>query len=535
MKVSWVLFAHTLHAFASFPTTEFFSPLADEYNFLNQDRISNLSKRKLTPTKLFPAIGSKKSFVAAHQVEAFYEGDSEDGNLVTAEMLMDSNRPTINLDNYKDVIKISCAGDLITVMFSNVEVRNKAFEAWSNEKEMAVVVYSCKKFDFTTTHIIEKVHLSGSDSLLIDTKEINPTEVFEDMVLTLNQTPKHSSGRMKEGYWTKSFSFNFDRTTSRAVRSEISLIDFSSFGSVICKNCYSYGQINTQIKIFIKKYKITGYELSINGGMFANIDLDIKKLANKEKTFLRLPVYWEIYGESYVPGVFLFTPMFVLDVGFSIGTEKDLKAKMGFDIDYPLSMNFKSEDILGKPSFLSSGQPLLKKHAYQVSKDLNVQTGIHLIPSMRYNLFIFLYELLGFNIKLDNKLGSEIRYGEFQNMICPSNAYQYHLRHEHSVLFDVNFGRKFTFKLATTGDIPLHCPSCIGCRIPKNGAEAVLEPDTDAVITQSIVKTTEPFITTMTTYKTSDTNVIVTPTELATLTSPTPKITETLTDSINDI
>jgi hypothetical protein len=441
-----------------------YEELEDKSEFigLNGESMGKTSDLRLPATKMRPITGPNQEFRPRQSVEAFYEAESEAGEVLSAQILFTAKKPTLNLDSYKDISSIECNKDLITVKFASESAKNQAMAIWSKEEEMALMVHSCKVVDLTSTLVIEKLISSDTVSIVIDTKEIPASELFDDLELTINQNPEHTENLNPGKIWSYGFDINYNPESKVVTKSEIDLFR-RPYGKAVCKNCYSTGQVSASIKLFVRFLKVQGYEISLFGGVTANMDLDIRKDAQQETMAFKTLLFSKKFGAISVPGIFSLDPSVFLDAGVSFESKTDIFASYGYDLKFPFHYTVKSDSLNEKPVFQSIGRPLLNEHQLKVSKDLEIQTSAHLIPSIKFKLSVFNQNLVDANLELDNKLGVEVRTGGMKESTCPTKAYEIELNRQHVAHLDLNFTKNYSLDLYNSGELPIKCFFCGKC------------------------------------------------------------------------
>jgi hypothetical protein len=395
--------------------------------------------------------------------------------LITAEIKIDTKRPTINLDNFVQIKTVDCLNDLLKLRFDNSESAQKAYESWSVTKNLIVMLghqHRCKDLPLVSTLEVEKIMKPEGIVMFIDTVEVDAKDIMTEYELDITEvvTPAFAKRNGLTRNHSKTlnipFNINFNRVSQKPVFSRIPLRTRTNT-EISCIDCYTDGDISIAFHIKATLLEIREYRVRISGDIKLNMDLEF--MIGRFMSFFSPPInLWKIpLTPITVPGVFNFGPELSLDTGLFWSVTIPTTVMYGFDLklnfDYEISSD---KGLSARPILKKRGTPIVKEHPLQLNKDIKVKINARLVPSIGINLSVLKVPAFDMRLELNNSIGVAVRTRNLRE--CPEEILNIELYHQHDFFFRV-IGPTFEnyLPIYESGELPIKCLTCFKCSDTK--------------------------------------------------------------------
>ncbi|KAJ3362487.1 hypothetical protein HDU91_003389, partial [Kappamyces sp. JEL0680] len=415
--------------------------------------------------------------------------------LLSAEVNINTKQPALNLDNFKDIADIDCSSNQIQVTFHSAEFVDVAVKEWGATPNLALFFphsRACGGLVKAQAFSVSSMTAAGN-KLVIASAPMNIDDVIEDYEMNITQTDLapavakrgfiHQNGNISKSF---QLNLNFDPATQSAVKPSIGFD--TPFIDAHCINCYAHGSATISLNVKATLLIVNHYELKVDGGFWANLDVDLNAPAAHNKYLLKKNLATIPITPIQAPGVFSFGPELVLDAGITYEVTEDVHFSYGFDVALPFTVTATSNSLLKAPTITKSFTPAINQHSLVRTKDIQVGVAGHLIPGINLDLKIFQLDLIQMDLALDNSLGVNFNTGKFT--VCPEDKFDVTLYHEHDLYFDIRFALfKRHIDIYDTGKLPLACFFCKQCK-PSDGIPSISSTSTSAHSTSTSVAVT---------------------------------------------
>jgi hypothetical protein len=231
----------------------------------------------------------------------------EDNAVVQANMVFNTSRPSIHLDNFIQIIDINCDSGKIYLTFDTPPKASEAFTEWSSYPNLAVLVGHERKCNGKEvgTFEVSQMTLLQSKITIETSRSLKRSDVVTDWSMKVSHREvnlqkrgwfvdtknKIASGARKGAnaiYNTFNpsldmkrsgaydFDSNYNTTTNSSRVSRIVLFEFFQY-SAYCVDCYTTGAAHTNIDIKGRLSKVISYNLTMTGEYFSNMNLRLVK------------------------------------------------------------------------------------------------------------------------------------------------------------------------------------------------------------------------------------------------------------------
>lgn len=406
--------------------------------------------------------------------------------LMKANMSLNTTRPTVRLDNYRQISSISCASDSeMLLQFDSPANAKLAFKAWSHVQDLVFLFgheHGCN--DDESGHAL-------IDSLTLNKNKINVMlelvdfdEVVNDWTLSVSQVPittKANNTLTKRDIHDDlviPLTFNYDNTLKTIGDP---FFWFLGCQFIYCDNCYTLGQAKYEIDIVGKGLIVDKYKLRFKGDFKANIDLKLAALP-REEAYL----YWDYLqivelGYLKVPGLFALGPAFRIMSAIVLLSDTEVSAVLGFDINFPFDIEIASDDLKTPVEIKSKRHAHVNFHPIKViafdPKPTYIGGQVMLAPEIALGLHLYGRTATGrprppmfdFAARIPTWVGFVNKFGNLTNCANETSSTTIFRRHkvEHTVAPTPLMS--LIYHDWDTGRIPVACAGCNSCKADQPG------------------------------------------------------------------
>lgn len=200
--------------------------------------------------------------------------------VVSANVQMQTKRPTLNLDNFVQIKTISCSTTTVNAAFNTEAQAKAAFEEWSTTPNLAIILgheRDCSESVEMVSLGVNRISIAGS-SLIFETTKLPASEVVDEYEIDLSHANAVSApikrnlfGGLEDRFThelNKSFSYgfkhNYENTTKSVMNPAIVLLN-DSYARVQCINCYTVGNTDLALKLRATPLFIRSYDFVLSG------------------------------------------------------------------------------------------------------------------------------------------------------------------------------------------------------------------------------------------------------------------------------
>ncbi|KAJ3269927.1 hypothetical protein HDV01_000814 [Terramyces sp. JEL0728] len=355
------------------------------------------------------------------RVQASYELEKPDNSIVVAGMQITPTFPT--------GIQITCQNDIIKLQFNDSASAEQAITTWNTVDNLHFLInheVQCHDLDETTAYQVGKLTLNGSQiSVNFTPAELhNVIDEYDLNIAHVEQAGNKRSTTLKN----LPIAINF--ADGKAVNPDIKIFG-NDQAQLSCTNCFVDGNVNFEITASGTRLSLKDYKFTINGNMFATMDLDARVLAADNNFLKQVNLFTKSLDPVAVKGLFNFGPAIAFDAGVSYSVTENIDFVYGFEFNYDFGFTAVAHQ---KPTFTQT--PKFKEHPLTVSKDIQVSVSAHLIPSIQMNLEVLKIFTLDASLPVDTSLGLEFDTGKFNT--CPNGNFGVALISQTNLSFKVH-------------------------------------------------------------------------------------------------
>lgn len=421
----------------------------------------------------------RDSFEPRTLVKSAYQYITSSNNVVAANFKWDARRPTLILDNFKQINEIECSGNSVTITFDTVDSASMAFRAWSQVHDLAIVLgheHECQGIKNVSTLSVNKISSPEENRLVLDTTGMSYSELMGgyELEITKRTPEQHQFFRTRKStFKSKEYKidYNYDRYTQK-VKEPVLLIpnvsvgigrDYvSTYGK--CTNCFMTGTAHLELYIKSKMGVIKQYKLVIDGEVKANMDMNIDIRATHKSKLINNPIAEVPLTPIYVPGVLQFGPMILFKTSVELRVEQRFQFTFGYNYTYKFGVTVESDPLNpGTPKTTQVGKPIVDAHMYKSATDSQITISAHVAPAFEIGLHIFQNAVFELTMKFDNSIGVRVSGGIASG--CAHGRRNIAMVEKHTLGVGVNLPGDFRMgtALLTTGNMVLACAFCDRC------------------------------------------------------------------------
>lgn len=423
------------------------------------------------PLHTFPVFRS--SFIPTTEVHAEYKHSSIESR-ISAKFKWNTKRPTINLDNFAEIVEIDCKNDLVSITFDSPESAVHAHDAWTNITDFAVILgheHKCKGIGNVTTLSVEKVLAPKGIELVLDTLVLDNKDVFDDFEVDINKLPgsEQQRGRDIVRFKKHQVDWNYNRQNQSIINHDKNfkfapgIDNVLMYAEVHCRECFVTGDVNIGIHLKVRFGVIRAYKVRVNGDLKASVDLDVFLQGT-----LILPIASKVLADIplspiMVPGVFTFGPGLELLAVLDIRLVQSVQLRLGYNYTHKFDFAADSgDDMKIKPKTNYKGFPVIIPTVAKMGEDQQARLVTHLIPIIKIGMTVH-HHTFALNLGLDNAVIAKVTAGVGGD--CKKGRVNIALVKKHDVDFWVGGEemRTYGYNFYSTGDMNLFCAFCNKC------------------------------------------------------------------------
>lgn len=291
-------------------------------NTHGQEHSTELMDEKAYASNLMFALGKRKTSISVpenYMETAHYMLDLSNNrpSFITAQMFINTSRPIINFDDYKEILDINCdqlGKGQITFQFHSSHEANKAFKTWENfnflafffspshtcggdsakligvfnieyhtPETLSISVYPIqwkslvREWKLKTTidpmtndfeSNLDTIHkrLQASHAPLNDTKKNGQRKDFKKFSHHLKSMIDTLRNWHKVNHTSSNLDWNYDPNTMICAKPELDLnVQISSVRKIKCLNCYTTGSVSLAGEIYGTFASIKNFSFDLHG------------------------------------------------------------------------------------------------------------------------------------------------------------------------------------------------------------------------------------------------------------------------------
>jgi hypothetical protein len=219
--------------------------------------------------------------------------------VVNANMIFNTSRPCIHLDNFLQIVDINCESGFVYLTFNTESNAGAAFTEWVRYNDLALLVGHERKCngDDVGTFVVSGMVLDKALVAVQVSKSLKRSDVVTDWSLSV----KHQEVNLKRRGWfndVKSqlrkgavalasklnpdltmnktnhydLSSNYNKTSKSANTPKIVLFEFFQY-SAYCIDCYTNGSADATIEMTGRLSEVKKYDIRLKGEYFSNMNL----------------------------------------------------------------------------------------------------------------------------------------------------------------------------------------------------------------------------------------------------------------------
>lgn len=415
----------------------------------------------------------RNSYVPLFAVDAAYrKGEGKDA--VEARLILQTRRPMVNLDNFRQISAISCTNTQLIINFRKDTDAEDAHRAWSAAKNMTVFVghqHECNNGEIAVFELknisIQRANVA-IDVVLIDKKHViskykvqvglQASKVIRDNHYQHSLIEEsHHPSELDKFYL---LDLNYNSTEMAVINPEISVYN-DDLVKISCTNCYTTGaaKLNSVFETSEDEdglQVVDAYSFMLYGNLQGNIDLSLEITANITK---RHSILAQVFTESMysvgVPGLFQFQPELRFKAGVGINSATPISANVGMDLKYDFNYKiFSDYGVLAKPQFLMTGTPILTPHKPNLNALIDIDA--YAIPDFYLGFKILMIQV---NVEVSSESRLSVQLSTGKEELCPQDKFNILLMKEYQLKLDFGPAHMVLFKE------DLHPFACIFCNV----------------------------------------------------------------------
>jgi hypothetical protein len=294
----------------------------------------------------------------------------------------------LQLDNFIQIVGISCSTDSMDLNFDSQHNANAAFKEWATHIDLTVLVGHERKCDGEQegTFILSNIQLTGSRISAKILKIMQRRDVVTDWQLSVKQRDINLEGLEKRGYLSRinhdinsrfnpeinytnsnnySFFTNYNKTKQSSNVKRLTLVEFFQY-SAYCINCYTNGTAESSLEFEGRLSHIKSYSMKLKGELHSNIDLKlIKGYWGEKKVWSKKLMTVPVFIGISIPGVASLIPEFRIKISVKQEGRAAFTAFVGVDFTLPLDIHINGNDSFLAPTMIQHGTPRVNPHPMQ--------------------------------------------------------------------------------------------------------------------------------------------------------------------------
>ena len=405
-----------------------------------------------------------------------------------AKLELNTTRPSIRLENFVHIKKISChespkTGPILDLEFDSAIHAQRAYNAWSSTPDMGILLgheHGCNGHEVGHFSLVN-LSFKGSKnptqlSMAVERKERH--ELVQDwhvsvthykMDLANSTAASNEENHLKKRYdsahnFTIPLSFN---TADPMKHIGSPFFWFLGCQFIGCEGCYTQGQAQIQTEFRGSWLSLKSYKMRVVGNFFANINLRLSAVPAQESY-----LWWNYLtivsmSPFSVPGVFILGPQFRIMGAVVAYADTEVTGKVGFDVNIPFDHEIASNDLAQPAQVKNNHKTKFNYHRLNLTvfdpKPTYVGGHVMLAPELGVGLTLGKTKIVDLAVRVQNQIGFIHRYGNLTH--CPGEKPSTEIFHRHK--FQHTYGpAPFISLIYTDWDsqlLPIACIDCNNC------------------------------------------------------------------------
>ena len=411
----------------------------------------------------------RESYEPRYNVKSAY-GMLNESNFISAQLSLKTTRPTIRLDNFIQIKKVSCPEGMV-IEFDNTENAQAAYDAWLIPNLAFILGHEQDCGDEVGTFGV--LAMSVRDQYLDVDVEILPREdVVQDWDIAITQQPvmmQPNPRLFKRAYdYSRNFTVSLDFNPGEALKSiHDPFFWFLGCQFFQCIECYTLGHATLQVHFKGHGLVLQEYKMRLEGEFKANMNLKIAAFPTDEQY-----IYWDYLAiiplsPLIIPGLYSFGPEFRVMGAIVSYADTELSADVGFDVYFPFDIELASKNFSTPPEMRNRHKASFSYHQMNITKFNPRPTyiGGHLMlaPEVGLSLRIATRRVVDVAARLVNQIGFVHRYGNLTK--CRDEKPHTEVFHRHKIqsTFSPHIYSGFIFTQYDSEKIAFKCFNCNTC------------------------------------------------------------------------